>query len=70
MERKSCTNKFCLIKVLKGFDLLEHGYRGKKKECASVRLASRGTKDRAANYYGNEDYGNEIMSKTKLESIT
>jgi hypothetical protein len=29
-----------------------------------------GTKDRAANYYGNEDCGNEIMSKTKLESIT
>ncbi len=67
---KSCTNKFCLKKVLEGFDLLEYGDRGKRKECASFRLASRRTKDRAANYYGNEDYGNEIMFKTKLESIT
>jgi hypothetical protein len=32
------------------------------KERASVRLASSRTKDRAANFYGNEDYGNEIMS--------
>ena len=47
-----------------------NGDRGKRKECASVRLASSGTKDRAAKYYGNEDYGKEIMSKTKLESIT
>jgi hypothetical protein len=51
-------------------DLLEYVDRGKRKECASVRLASSRTKDRAANYNGNEDYGNEIMSKTKLESIT
>jgi hypothetical protein len=70
METKSYTNKFCLKKVLEGFDLLEYGDRGKRRECASVRLASSGTKDRAANYDGNEDYGNEIMYKTKLESIT
>ena len=67
---KSYTNKFCLKKVLEGFYLLEYGYRGKRKECASVRLASSGTKDQAANYDRNEDYGNEIMPKTKLESIT
>ena len=65
MEMKSCTNKFCLKKVLEGFNLFEYGSRGKRKECASVRLASSRTKDRAANYYGNE-----IMPKTKLESIT
>jgi len=41
--------------------------RGKS---VSVRLASSRTKDHAASYYGNEDYGNEIMPKTKLESIT
>jgi hypothetical protein len=67
---KSCTNKFCLKKVLEGFYLLEYGGRGKRRECASVRLASSRTKDRAANYNGNEDYGNEIMPKPKLESIT
>ncbi len=66
---KSCTNKFCLKQVLEGFDLLEYSDRGKRKECASVRLASSRAKDCAANYYGNEDYGNEIMSKTKLERI-
>jgi hypothetical protein len=70
METKSCTNKFFLKKVLEGFDLLEYGGRRKRKECASVRLASSRTKDSAANYYGNEEYGNEIMPKTKLESIT
>ena len=70
METKSYINKFCLKKVIEGFELLEYGDRGKRKECASVRLASSGTKDRAAIYYGNEDYGNEMMSKTKLESIT
>jgi hypothetical protein len=70
METKSCTNKFCLKKVLEGFDLLEYGNRGKRKECASVRLASSGTKDRTTNYHGNGDYGNEIKSKTKPESIT
>ena len=32
--------------------------------------SARETKDCTANYYGNEDYGREIMSKTKLESIT
>ncbi len=57
----SCNN-FCLKKVLEGFDLLEYGDRGKRKECASVRLASSRTKERTANYYGNEDHGNEIMS--------
>ncbi len=57
----SC-NKFCLKKVLEGFDLLEYGDRGQRKECASVRLASSRTKDRAANYNGNEDYWNEIRS--------
>ena len=70
METKSCTNKLCLKKVLEGFDLLEYGDGGKRKEYAPVRLASSRTTDRAANYYGNEDYGNEIMPKTKLESIT
>ncbi len=70
METKSCTNKFFLKKVLEGFYLLEYGGRGKRREGASVRLASSRTKDRAANYYGNEDYGNEIKPKTKLESIT
>jgi len=70
IETKSCTNKLCLKKVLEGFDLLQYGNRGKRKECASVRLASSETKDCTANYYGNEDYGKEIMSKTKLESIT
>jgi hypothetical protein len=50
METKSCTNKFCLKRVSEGFDLLEYGDRGKEKECASVRLASSGIKDRAANY--------------------
>ncbi len=70
METKSCTNKFRLKTVLEGFDLLEYGDRGKRKECASVRLASSGPNDQAANYYRNEDYENEIMSKTKLESIT
>ena len=70
METKSCTNKFCLKKVLEGFDLLEYGGRGKGKESASVRLASSRTKDRAANYYENEYCGNEIISKTKLENIT
>ncbi len=69
-KTKSCTNKFCLKKVLEGFDRLEYGDRGKRKECASVRLASSRTKDRAANYYENEYCGNEIISKTKLESIT
>jgi hypothetical protein len=49
-------------KVLGGFNLLEYGDRGKRKERASVGLASSRTKDRAANYYGNEDYGNEILS--------
>ncbi len=34
------------------------------------QFSSQPTKDRTAKYYGNEDYGNEIMSKTKLESIT
>jgi hypothetical protein len=70
METKSYTHKFCLKKVLEGFDLLEYGGRGKRRECASVRLASSRTKDHAASYYGNEDYGNEIMPKTKLKSIT
>ena len=71
METKSCTNKFCLKKVLEAFYLLAYGDRRKRKECASVRLASSRTKDRAANYYGNEDYGNEItMPKPKLESVT
>jgi hypothetical protein len=70
METKSCANKFCLKKVFEGFDLLEYGDRGKRKECASVRPASSGTKDRAENYYGIENYGNEIMPKTKFESIT
>ncbi len=37
METKSYTNEFCLKKVLEGFDLLEYGDRGKRKECASVR---------------------------------
>ena len=60
MEKKSCTNKFCLKKVLEGFDLLEYGGRGKRRECASVRLASSRTKDRATSYDRNEDYGNEI----------
>ncbi len=50
MEMKSCTNKFCLIKILKGLDLLEYGDRRKRKECASVRRASSRTKDRAAKY--------------------
>ncbi len=59
--KRSHTNKFCLKKVLEGFDLLEYGDRGKRNECASVRPASSGTKDHAANYDGNEDYGNEIM---------
>jgi hypothetical protein len=31
METKSYTNKFCLKKVLEGFDLLEYGNRGKRK---------------------------------------
>ena len=35
METKSFTNKFCLKKVLEGFDLLEYGGRGKRKEFGS-----------------------------------
>ncbi len=62
METKSYTHKFCLKKVLEGFDLLEYGGRGKRRECASVRLASSRTKDHAESYYGNEDYGNEIKT--------
>ncbi len=50
METKSCTSKLCLKNVLEGFDLLEYGGRGKREECASVRLASSRTKDRAASY--------------------
>ncbi len=48
IETKWCTNKFCLKKLLEGFDLLEYCDKEKKKECASVWLASSGTKDRAA----------------------
>jgi hypothetical protein len=50
MEIKSCTNKLCLKNVLKGFKLLEYGNGGERRECASVRRASSGTRDLAANY--------------------
>ncbi len=45
--------------------------RGKRvPQFGSHSVEQRIDSDRAANYYGNEDYGYEIMSKTKLETIT
>ncbi len=74
METKSCTNKFCLKKVLEGFDLLEYGDRGKRKDSEIMCLSSAQwnkrsisklwkARDRAANY------GYEIMSKTNLKEL-
>ncbi len=56
METKSCTNKFCPKKVLEGFNLLEYGDRGKRKECASVLLA----------YSGNKRSSSKLLRKWRL----